>query len=50
MSTEEVNSLRNYYAFTSTPTLLSIKNGAVATAIEGALSAEEFTEWLKNNS
>lgn len=50
MSTEEVNRLRNYYAFTSTPTLLSIKNGAVATATEGALSAEEFTEWLKNNS
>lgn len=50
MSTEEVNRLRNYFAFTSTPTLLAIKNGAVAQATEGSLSTEEFTEWLKTNS
>lgn len=50
MSTEEVNRLRNYFAFTSTPTLLAIKNGAVAQATEGSLSTEKFTEWLKTNS
>ena len=50
MSEDEITRLRNYYPFTSTPTILSIKEGAVSTYIEGSQDESTFSSWVDNYS
>lgn len=50
MTQDETNRLREYYPFTSTPTILAIKEGAVSTLLEGLQDENSFSTWVDNNS
>ena len=52
MTEEEINTFREYYAFTITPTIFVVKDGVVVadTARTGRMQPEELKEWLNKNS
>ncbi len=49
MTTEETRRLRKYFAFTSAPTLLVIRNGQIKADTSGYMDKEEFTAWYEEN-
>lgn len=50
MTDEEVDRLRSYYAFKSTPTVIAVENGQVVSPVEGSQSSEEFGKWVDSNT
>ena len=48
---EEINTFRDYFAFTVTPTIFIVKDGVVVadTAKTGRMTIDDLTEWLNKN-
>lgn len=49
LTTEETERFRTYYAFTTTPTIFTIKNGIAKKELVGQMTKEELEDWLKEN-
>ena len=49
MEDEEVTKFREYYAFTITPTIFTIKDGVVTAEQTGITTKEELTDWVTKN-
>jgi len=51
MSDEEIDTFRDYFAFTVTPTIFIVKDGVIVadTAKTGRMTIDELTEWLNKN-
>ena len=49
MSEEEVKQFREYYAFTITPTIFTVKDGIVTAEKLGSMDADTLTAWANEN-
>lgn len=50
LSTEEVTRFREYYAFTTMPTIFTVKDGVVKNELIGSQDKETLSEWLNSNA
>ena len=49
MKEKEINRFREYYPFTITPTIFTIKDGSIIAEQEGITSKDKLTEWVTKN-
>lgn len=49
LTSAEIETFRNYYAFTDTPTIFAIKDGVVTSELVGTTTKEELMQWIKDN-
>ncbi len=49
LTSAEIETFRNYYAFTDTPTIFAIKDGVVTSELVGTTTKEELMKWIKDN-
>ena len=49
MKESEINRFREYYPFTITPTIFTIKDGTITAEQEGITSKDKLTEWVTKN-
>lgn len=49
MNDEDLSTFREYYAYTTTPTIFTVTDGYIKNELVGARSKEKFMEWAKDN-
>ena len=49
MSKDEIDRFRGYYAFTKTPTIITIEDGILKSELVGSKNEETLKEWVKDN-
>ena len=47
LTSDEASRFRTYYAFTSTPTIFTIKDGIATSELKGTTTKEELGSWVK---